>query len=128
MQVLSHYSYNSTNRHFLLCDLQGGAIGNVAVITDPISIVMSSTKEYGPMDLGDEAFSTFFANHTCNKYCDSKWIPHDSRSGKGSSMVLSTKLAEFHLVDQSQEKKNDFLKIVYVYNQTGTCPCPYIYF
>jgi hypothetical protein len=50
------------------------------------------------MDLGDEAISTFFANHTCNKYCDSKWIPHDdSRSGKGSSMVLSTKLAEFHL-------------------------------
>ena len=103
MQVLSHYSYHSTNRHFQLCDLQGGAIGNVAVITDPISIVMSSTKEYGPMDLGDEAFSTFFANHTCNKYCDSKWmIPYTTYFDESSLIqFLNTELAEFHLDDYS---------------------------
>jgi hypothetical protein len=111
MQALSHYSYHSTDRHLLLCDLQGEAMGSIAVITDPI--IISSTKEYGPTDLGDQGISTFFANHTCNKYCDSKWmIPHDRTSyfekRKGSSMVLSTELSEFHLVDQSQENEMTF--------------------
>lgn len=100
MQALSHYSYHSTNGHLLLCDLQGGRIENVAVITDPV--IMSTTREYGPTDLGDEGISTFFANHICNKYCDSKWmIPHDRKTyfekRKGSSMVLSTQLEKLQI-------------------------------
>jgi hypothetical protein len=107
MQALSHYSYHSTNRHLLLCDLQGGVIENGAVITDPI--IMSSTREYGPTDLGDEGISNFFAYHTCNIFCDSKWIiPHNNKTyfekWKGSSMVLSTKLAELKLVNQIPEQ------------------------
>ncbi len=101
MQALSHYSYHSTDRHLLLCDLQGEATGSIAVITDPI--IMSSTREYGPTDLGDEGMSTFFANHTCNKYCDSKWIIPYTTYFEDSSFIqfLNTELAEFHLVDYS---------------------------
>jgi hypothetical protein len=103
MQALSHYSYHYTNGHFLLCDLQGGVIEKGAVLTDPI--IMSATREYGPTDLGDKGISTFFANHTCNKLCDSKWmIPRDKKKyyekRKGSSTVLSTKLTELKLVNQ----------------------------
>jgi hypothetical protein len=107
MQALSHYSYHSTNRHFLLCDLQGGVIENGAVITDPI--IMSTSKEYGPADLGDEGISTFFANHTCNKMCDAKWIiPNDKKryfeKRKGSSIDFSKKLTELKLVNQTPEE------------------------
>ncbi|XP_046460945.1 CBL-interacting serine/threonine-protein kinase 20-like [Daphnia pulex] len=103
MQALSHYSYHSTNRHLLLCDLQGGVIENGAVITDPI--IMSTSKEYGPTDLGDEGISTFFFYHRCNEFCNPKWmIPrHKKRyfeKREGSSMALSTKLTELKLVNQ----------------------------
>ncbi|EFX80040.1 hypothetical protein DAPPUDRAFT_35524, partial [Daphnia pulex] len=67
MQALSKYSYHSTNRNLLLFDLQGGVIENGTVITDPI--IMSSAREFGQTDLGDQGISTFFANHTCNKLC-----------------------------------------------------------
>ncbi|XP_046634544.1 mitogen-activated protein kinase 5-like [Daphnia pulicaria] len=104
MQSLSHYSYHSTNRHLLLCDLQGGVIENGTVITDPI--IMSSTREFGPTDLGDKGISTFFANHTCNQFCDSKWmIPNDKKKyyekRKGSSMDLGKKLTKLKLVNQT---------------------------
>ncbi len=106
MQALSHYSYHSTNRHLLLCDLQGGVIENGAVVTDPI--IMSSTREYGPTDLGDEGISTFFVYHRCNKFCDSKWmIPNDKKKyfekRKGSSIDLSKKLTELKLANQTPE-------------------------
>ncbi|XP_046460948.1 serine/threonine-protein kinase/endoribonuclease IRE1-like isoform X2 [Daphnia pulex] len=86
---------------------EGGVIENGAVITDPI--IMSSTREYGPTDLGDEGISNFFAYHTCNIFCDSKWIiPHNNKTyfekWKGSSMVLSTKLTELKLVNQIPEQ------------------------
>ncbi|XP_046460943.1 CBL-interacting protein kinase 26-like isoform X3 [Daphnia pulex] len=104
MQALSHYSYHSTNRHLLLCDLQGGVIENGAVLTDPI--IMSSTREYGPTDLGDEGISTFFVYHRCNKFCDSKWmIPNDKKTyfekRQGSSMDLGKKLTKLKLVNQT---------------------------
>jgi hypothetical protein len=108
MQALSHYSYHSTNRHLLLCDLQGGVIENGAVITDPI--IMSSTREYGPTDLSHEG-PTFFANHTCNQFCYSNWlIPHVKKTyfekRKGSSIDLSKKVTELKLANQTLEEMN----------------------
>jgi serine/threonine protein kinase len=103
MQALSHYSYHYTNGHLLLCDLQGGVIENGAVLTDPI--IMSSTSEYGPKDLGDEGISNFFTYHTCNKFCDSKWmIPHDKKRYfdkriKGTAIGFPTKLTKLKLVN-----------------------------
>jgi len=94
MQALSHYSYHSSNRRLLFCDLQGGVYKDGFIITDPV--IMSTAQEYGPTDLGAAGISTFFARHKCNKYCNTKWIiPHDRRVyfnvQKGSAMVLPTR-------------------------------------
>jgi hypothetical protein len=103
MQALSHYSYHSTNRRLLFCDLQGGVYKDGFIITDPV--IMSATQEYGPTDLGAAGISTFFARHKCNKYCNSKWmIPHDKRVyfdvQKGSAMVLPTRQSRTPLTCQ----------------------------
>lgn len=92
MQALSHYSYHVTDRRLLFCDLQGGVCENGFIITDPV--IMSTTKEYGPTDLGPKGISTFFAKHKCNKFCNRHWAaPLDKKVyfkvQKGSSMILS---------------------------------------
>ena len=97
LQALSHYSYHSSNGHLLFCDLQGGVYYDDGfVITDPV--IMSTTGEYGPTDLGPAGLSTFFANHKCNKYCQKSWmVPVDRKQyfkiQMGSTMVLSTRRA-----------------------------------
>ncbi|KAI9553924.1 hypothetical protein GHT06_019194 [Daphnia sinensis] len=91
MQALSHFSYHTTNRHALLCDLQGGVYKDGFVLTDPV--IMSTNREYGPTDLGAEGISTFFASHRCNQFCKIQWlVPHDQRKHfnvqKGTAMEL----------------------------------------
>ena len=94
MQALSHYSYHTSQRSVLFCDLQGGSYKDGFIITDPV--IMSATKEYGPTDLGSEGISTFFARHKCNKYCNAQWIaPADKKVyfniQKCTSMMLPTR-------------------------------------
>ena len=94
MQALSHFSYYSSNRLVLLCDLQGGIYRDGFVITDPV--VMSESREYGPTDLGPDGIATFFAHHKCSKYCRSNWMtPSDKnvyfKLQKGSAMSLPTR-------------------------------------
>jgi hypothetical protein len=94
MQALSHYSYHSSQRSVLFCDLQGGCYKDGFIITDPV--IMSTTKEYGPTDLGAEGISTFFARHKCNAYCNAQWIkPADKKVyfdvQKCTSMMLPTR-------------------------------------
>lgn len=91
MQALSHFSYHTTNRRVLLCDLQGGVYKDGFVLTDPV--IMSTNQEYGPTDLGAEGISTFFASHRCNQFCKVQWmVPHDKKVyfdiKKGTTMVL----------------------------------------
>jgi hypothetical protein len=57
MQALSHFTYHISNGQCLLCDLQGGVYSNGVVLTDPV--VMSTTRVYGPTDLGTNGISTF---------------------------------------------------------------------
>ena len=71
MQALSHFSYHISNGQTLLCDLQGGVYQDGVVLTDPV--VMSTTRQYGPTDLGSPGISSFFSNHTCNEFCRSNW-------------------------------------------------------
>ena len=94
MQAVSHYSFHSTNRQLLFCDLQGGIYKDGFVVTDPV--IMSMTQSYGPTDLGSNGISTFFARHKCNKFCHSNWmLPHDKKVyfkvQKGSAMILPTR-------------------------------------
>lgn len=92
MQALSHFSYHSTDRKLLLCDLQGGIYKDGFIITDPV--IMSNIQEYGPTDLGSDGISTFFAYHRCNKFCRKDWLapaPQDKKKyfkvQKGSAMM-----------------------------------------
>ena len=94
MQALSHYSYYTSNRNLLICDLQGGIYKDGFVITDPV--VMSESREYGPTDLGPDGIATFFARHKCSKYCRPNWMtPSDKnvyfKLQKGSAMSLPTR-------------------------------------
>ena len=49
-QYLSHYSYHDSYGNELLCDFQGGKVGEFYVLSD--IIVMSNIKKYGNTDLG----------------------------------------------------------------------------
>jgi hypothetical protein len=104
MQALSHYSYHSTGRKLLFCDLQGGIYRDGFIITDPV--IMSTTQEYGPTDLGSEGISTFFARHRCNKFCDKQWVvPQEKKVyfkvQKGSTMTLPTRRSRAPLTGNS---------------------------
>lgn len=59
-KALSHFSYHTSNRKLLLCDLQGGIIRNVDeeggdidvyILTDPI-ILSTKAGQYGITDFG----------------------------------------------------------------------------
>jgi hypothetical protein len=71
MQALSHFSYHISNGQRLLCDLQGGVNSDGVVLTDPV--VISTTRQYGPTDLGSKGISNFFAYHVCNEFCRAEW-------------------------------------------------------
>jgi hypothetical protein len=113
MQALSHYSFHTNDRRAMLCDLQGAVYKDGFIITDPV--IMSTTQEYGPTDLGPKGISTFFAHHRCNSYCRQHWIvPNDVRAyfpmKKGSSMVqhLPTRhtrapLTHFNQIEEGDE-------------------------
>mmetsp|Transcript_8268 Transcript_8268/g.21730 ORF Transcript_8268/g.21730 Transcript_8268/m.21730 type:complete len:373 (-) Transcript_8268:150-1268(-) len=88
MQALSHFSYHVSEGNRLLCDLQGGAYADGVVLTDPV--VMSSTREFGPTDLGPEGISTFFANHQCNEYCRTEWIRPKIETARFASVASTT--------------------------------------
>lgn len=79
MQALSHYSYHCSAGQLLLCDIQGGVYSNGIVLTDPV--IMSTTRGYGPTDLGRAGISSFFAYHKCNEFCRSSWsMPRERRA------------------------------------------------
>ncbi|WIA40219.1 hypothetical protein OEZ86_013604 [Tetradesmus obliquus] len=73
MQALSHFSYHRSGGQLVLCDLQGGMLsrGRGAVLTDPV--IMSRSRSYGVTDLGPDGISTFFARHSCSRYCQAHW-------------------------------------------------------
>ncbi|KUJ22179.1 kinase-like protein [Mollisia scopiformis] len=72
MQALSHFSYHNSNRHFLLCDLQGGVYRNGYVLSDPV--IMSQAQDCGPADLGQPGINSFFQRHRCGRFCNRQWV------------------------------------------------------
>lgn len=92
LQALSHFTYHISSGQFTLCDLQGGIYRNGVVLTDPV--VCSRNRRFGPPDLGMEGFSTFFARHRCNSYCQKHWSrPKDTNlyypASRGTTMESS---------------------------------------
>jgi hypothetical protein len=71
MQALSHYSFHVTNGHYLLCDLQGGVLGDDIILTDPV--ILSRKRQFGTTDLGTNGINSFFCYHKCNEFCHATW-------------------------------------------------------
>lgn len=70
-QALSHYSYHASDGNELLCDLQGGKVGDSYVLSDVV--LMSTTKKYGNTDLGATGIENWLHSHRCNQFCSSSW-------------------------------------------------------
>ncbi len=85
MQSLSHYSFHVTRGALVLCDLQGSASGNSAMLSDPA--ICSQRREYGSTDLGAHGIAKFFQTHKCSRFCHSKWLKpsHMNRVSSSSS-------------------------------------------
>ena len=70
-QALSHYSYHASDGNEILCDLQGGKVGETYVLSDVV--LMSKTKKYGNTDLGVTGIENWMHCHRCNQFCSSQW-------------------------------------------------------
>jgi hypothetical protein len=115
-QALSHYSYHTSNRSVLLCDVQGGAsmqtpesTGNMALhsnglfLTDP-AINSQRPGQYGMTDLGPSGIASFFHTHKCNQFCQKNWLWPKAGEFKGSH-VLSHKESTSWSFENLQESK-----------------------
>lgn len=79
VQAFSHFSYRSTRRKMLVCDLQGvqstSAVdedrAGVFELTDPVIHYSSKSRSqvYGRTDLGKKGMHRFFETHQCNDVC-----------------------------------------------------------
>ena len=79
VQAFSHFSYRSTRRKMLVCDLQGvqstSAVfedrAGVFELTDPVIHYRSKSRRqvYGRTDLGKKGVHRFFETHRCNDVC-----------------------------------------------------------
>ena len=70
-QALSHYSYHASDGNEILCDLQGGQVGESYVLSDVV--LMSKTKKYGNTDLGVTGIENWMHHHRCTQFCSSQW-------------------------------------------------------
>eukprot|EP00978_Attheya_sp_CCMP212_P006113 scaffold13787_cov59-Attheya_sp.AAC.2 len=70
-QALSHYSYHASDGTELLCDLQGGKVGDSYVLSDVV--MMSMSKKYGNTDLGATGIENWLHSHRCTQFCSSSW-------------------------------------------------------
>ena len=85
-QALSHYSYHTSNRAVLLCDVQGGATvvspdknDNMALHSNGLFLTDSAINsqrpgQYGATDLGPSGIASFFHTHQCNQFCQKHWL------------------------------------------------------
>lgn len=85
MEAFSHYTYHSSGGRHLVCDLQGRYRDNRRFrngksrfeLTDVA--ICSRARSFGPTDLGEKGIESFFANHTCNSFCQHWWDEPDKQ-------------------------------------------------
>lgn len=83
-QAFTHFTYHFTQRHKMVCDLQGVLFENVQPpifeLTDPVIHFSSSTRKnvFGRTDKGKQGMRDFFRSHKCNAVCRLLRIDHDS--------------------------------------------------
>jgi len=69
--AFSHWTWHATNGEIPICDLQGVAIQDGWLLTDPAAHSVKSPGLLGPTDCGPAGVETFFHRHTCNHLCKS---------------------------------------------------------
>ena len=67
MQAFSHFSWVTSGKSLLICDLQGVESGSRVTFTDPA--IHSTSVSYGHTDLGNMGFERFFRTHECGGLC-----------------------------------------------------------
>ena len=81
-QAFSHFSYQSSKRQILVCDLQGVLNTKIAPhvfeLTDPVIHSASDKKgAFGRTDRGKKGMQSFFKTHHCNALCELLGLPND---------------------------------------------------
>ena len=67
MQAFSHYSWVTSGKSLLICDLQGVESGSRVTLTDPA--IHSTSVSYGYTDLGNKGIQRFFHTDVCGGLC-----------------------------------------------------------
>jgi hypothetical protein len=81
LEAFTHYTYHKTNGRLIVCDLQGRyrhtrhcKKKSRFELSDPA--ICSRGRNYGVTDLSEKGIESFFANHSCNRFChmDDYWM------------------------------------------------------
>ena len=81
-QTFSHWTYRQSNKHLMVCDLQGQPnINGFFEFTDPSIHYPSNKRKFGRTDHGDAGINNFFKTHQCNHLCRILSIANDSYTG-----------------------------------------------
>lgn len=116
MEAFSHYSYHRMGGQMIICDLQGRYRNNNRYrsssrsksrfeLTDPA--ICSRHRRYGPTDLGEKGIDSFFANHTCNEFCQDHWarprgvVRNWFAESQGTTMLSSTLSSKLKLTSRA---------------------------
>ena len=69
LQAFSHFTWVTSGKSLVICDLQGVESGSGRVtLTDP-AIHSHTPGGYGPTDLGRKGIQSFFKTHVCGMVC-----------------------------------------------------------
>lgn len=88
-QAFSHFTFRSTNRRVLVCDLQGvltSGESSMFEFTDPVIHYNSHTGRsnvFGRTDQGKRGITAFFRTHQCNELCrmlNRRWVRRSETS------------------------------------------------
>jgi hypothetical protein len=85
LQAFSHFTYRSSKRKMLVCDLQGvySETLDTVELTDPVIHFASGHHDdknhvYGRTDRGRKGIQDFFKTHKCNDVCAMLGLPSDN--------------------------------------------------
>ena len=68
-QAFSHYTWDRSGKHLVVCDLQGKKVGANVILTDPAIHDSVSVLHHGATNLGEKGIERFFQLHKCNDIC-----------------------------------------------------------
>ena len=75
-QAFSHYTWITSGKQLLVCDLQGKRDGSGVILTDPVIHDSVSVLHHGATNLGEKGIHRFFQLHKCNDICRAMQLEH----------------------------------------------------